>query len=254
MRPGVFAKMEVTRLLLVLLATLALAQGAAAAGSWSALGFAVPPGNAPGVVEATDALLMSDIGKQFPGRLYLQAQLADGSDPGTHAFVPVYRSGAAREAYVEKLQADPAWAQFQAKLAELGRGTTTASYRVMRSWGDISDADEVWMVYAFSVSNPAGFVAASESFMASTTGKKFPGQLHLSSVVAAGIGTPSTHVLSVGFASEAEMEAWNDSLSANPEWQTYLGALNASSEFLGANMARTVKTWGSTSLKKLVSP
>lgn len=242
------------RRVLAPLAALVLAQAASAAGVWSSLGIAVAPGSAPAVVEATDALLKSEIGKEFPGRLLLQVQLADGSDPSTHSFVPIYRSGADREAYFEKLQADPAWAVFQDKLAELGQGTSSASYRVLRSWGDVSDGDEVWMAYAFSVSNPSDFLAANESFIGSETGKKFPGQLHLSSVSAAGFGTSATHLLSVGFASEAEMESWFDTMATSAEWQSYLAALDASSEYLGANMARTVKAWGSASLKKLVSP
>ncbi len=248
------AKSGVACLLLLSLAALVTAQAAAAAGSWSNFGLAVAPGNAPGVVEAADALLMSNTGKTFPGRLLLLAQVADGADPSTHSFVPIYRSAAARESYVEKLQADPAWAEFQGKLGKLGQGTLTASYQVMRSWGDITDTDDVWMLYVFSVSNPAAFLAANESFMGSATGKTFPGQLHLSSVVAAGVGAPATHVLSVGYDSEAEMETWGNRIAANPEWQTYLAALNASSEYLGANMSRTVKAWGTTTLKKLVSP
>lgn len=236
------------------LAALGLAQGAPAGSVWSSLGVAVAPGNAPAVVAATDDLMKSEIGKEFPGRLLLQIQLADGSDPSTHSFVPVYRSAADREAYFEKLQADPAFSAFQKKLAELADGTTTASYRVQRSWGDVSDDDDVWMTYAFSVSNPIGFVAANESFIGSATGKKFPGQLHLSSASAAGFGTSMTHLLSVGFASEAEMESWMETVAASPEWQSYLAALNANSEYLGANMARTAAAWGSVSLKKLVAP
>ena len=235
------------------LALVLCASGANAAGSWSALSISVPPGQAFKVVEATDQLMASEIGKQFPGRLLLQQSIADGTNPTTHTFVPIYKSAGAREAWFSKLQASEAYQVFLSALAAIGPGTSSARYRVLKSWGEISDTDSVWMSYYFDVEDPAAFVAAIDSFRSSATGKKSPSQSHLSSVVAAGI-TPTTHLVTVGYASEAEMENWQMGLSGNSDWEALLDALGDSADYYGATMARTVKVWGSASLESLVKP
>jgi hypothetical protein len=211
--------------------------------SWSIISIAVQPQGAPGIVAATDALMSSPAGKKFPGRLFLQTNVADGDNPATHGFVPVYRSAAEREAFLEKLQADPAWATFLDALAKLSEPVSTVQYRTQKRWGKISDTDEVWQVHAFNVRGAAAFTAALDAFLASPTGKKFPGQVFLSSVVAGGL-SPVTHVVSVGFASEAALESWQDTAQGSADFETYLGASRKVADYLGNNLIRTVKTWG----------
>ena len=82
--------------------------------------------------------------------------------------------------------------------------------------------------------------------MTSETGKKFPGSMYLSSVAAAGMGAAS-HVVSVGFASEAEAETWNEMLFPSADWAAFQKATDEGSEYLGAFVLRTVKTWGTPS-------
>jgi hypothetical protein len=60
--------------------------------------------------------------------------------------------------------------------------------------------------------------------------KKFPGQVYLSEVVAGGI-SPVTHVISVGYASEAEMESWSKVRDASADWSTYLTASRKSAHY-----------------------
>jgi hypothetical protein len=225
----------------------------AAATSWSLISFSTTPANAPQILAAADKLLSSPAGKEFPGRLLLQAHVADGTNPATHSFAPIYRSAAEREAFVEKLQKDPAWSEFQASMAQLSQPASTVLHRTVKSWGKIEDTDVVWAAYAFTVSDPAKFAGALDTFMKSAKGQAFMGQVHLSEVVAGGL-SPVSHVISVGFASEAEMEAWNASLEGNADWNTYFAAAQASSEYLGANLARDMKAWGPASLKDLAVP
>jgi hypothetical protein len=222
---------------------LLIAQSAAAQPTWSMISISTTPPNAPLVLAAADALMNSAAGKEFPGKLLLQMEVADGSSPATHTFVPIYKSAAEREAFVAKLQADPAWATFQGEMAKLSQPVSTVQYQTMKTWGDLADTDHVWMGYAFGVSDPAAFVAALDKFMASPTGKKFPGQVYLSSVTAGGI-TPVTHLISVGFASEAEMQSWTAARDASSDWAAYLKASRAAAQFLGANLSRDLKTWG----------
>jgi len=227
-------------------------QTALASPSWSLISFSATPQNAPQVIAAADKLMSSAAGKEFSGRLILQVHLADGANPATHSFVPIYKSAAEREAFVQKLQADPAWNEFTTTMTKLSQPVSTTLHRTVKSWGEVVDTDHVWAAYAFDVNDPAAFAAALDKLMTSATGKKFPGQVHLSDVVAGGI-TPVNQVISVGFASEAEMDAWNDSLDASADWNAYIDASNKSAEYLGANLARDLKTWGPASLKELTA-
>ena len=195
----------------------------------------------------------SEVMKEFSGLLLLQVHVADGNNPATHSFVPLYKSAADREAFVQKLQADPAWADFQATMARISQPVGQVIFRTLKSWGEVVDTDHVWMSYVFAVSDPPAVLAALDKLMASETGKKFPGQVHLEGVVAGGINSV-THSIVVGYASEAEMETWVDSLAGNADWAAYLEALRASAQLLGANMIRDVKAWGSVSLGDLAVP
>ena len=78
---------------------------------------------------------------------------------------------------MKKVMGDPAWAEFQATMAQLAEPVSQVMYRTLKSWGDVVDTDPVWMSYAFAVEDPAAFATALGSFMASETGKKFPGQV-----------------------------------------------------------------------------
>jgi hypothetical protein len=204
------------------------------------------------VIAAADKLMTSAAGKEFPGRLILQVHVADGANPATHSFVPIYKSAAEREVFVEKLQADPAWEDFTATMTKLTQPVSQTLHRTVKSWGEVVDTDHVWAAYAFDVRDPAAFVAALDKLLASATGKKFPGQIHLSGIIAGGI-TPVSHVISVGFASEAEMETWNDSLDGSADWKAYTDAANKSAEYLGGNLARDLKSWGPASLQDLTA-
>jgi hypothetical protein len=126
-------------------------------------------------------------------------------------------------------------------------------YRTLKSWGEVVDSDLVWMSFAFDVKDPAGFTAAIDKFIASETGKKFPGQVHLEGVIAGGI-TPVTHAISVGYASEAEMEAWAGLLMGSADWAAYLEASRPTAQPLGSSLLLTIKSWGPLTLGDVSVP
>ena len=234
------------------IASFLFSHAAAAAPSWSAISFATTPQSAPAVVAAADKLMNSEVGKKFPGQLLLLANTVDGDNPATHSFIPVYKSAKDREEFVQRMQADRAWNEFLATLTLATEPVAQVLYRTLKSWGDVKDSDRVWMIHAFAVSDPAKFLAAIDTLMASKTGKKHPGQVHLSSVVAGGI-SPVTHVVSVGYSSEAEMDAWLDVRDPTSDWAAFLEASQPTGDYLGSNMSRTIKTWGSASLEELTA-
>jgi hypothetical protein len=240
------------RIAIISLLLLLVSQTASAGATWSTISISVSPPDAAQVVAAADKLMSSPTGKTFPGRLLLQAVVAGGASPVTHVFVPIYKTAADREAFVQKLQADPAWAQFQATMAKLSAPHGTVMYNTLKSWGDISDTDVVWQGHAFAVKDPAAFVAALDKFMTSETGKKFPGQVHLSSVVAGGI-SPVTHSISVGFASDVERASWGDAMQGNADWEAYVEASRKAADYLGNNLLRDIRTWGKATLKELTT-
>lgn len=236
-----------TRIGTIAIALLAWSQVAVAGSVWSAFGFRATSESAPKVLAAAEKLMTSAVGQEFSGRLLLQSNVANGADPAAHSFVPVYADAAAREAFVMKLQADKAWAEFQKTMTKESEPVSQTTYRVVQRWGDIQDSDGVWMLHAFTVRDAGKFVAALNALMASPTGQRFPGQVYLSEVIAGGI-TPVTHVISVGYASEAEMFGWFDVRDPSPDWANYLDASGTVADYLGANLARTVKFWGPASL------
>jgi len=212
-------------------------------------GIALSPGaSTADVVAATDQLMGSTIGKQATGRLLLLANVADGDNPASHTFAILNKSAAEGEAFLQRLSADAAWTQFQRSMSRLGKITGQARYRTIASWGDISDSDVVWFGVALAVKEPAAFLAARERYQASETGKKFPGQGHLSAVVAAG-ASPVTHIISVGYASEAEMESWAAVNRASADWQAFMAANRDNVQVLGFTLSRGVQAWGNATLK-----
>jgi len=227
-------------------------QTATAQPTFSVISFSTTPPNLPAVQSATDTLLGSAAGKEFPGKLLLQAAVADGSNPATHSFIPLYKTAAEREAFIRKLEADPAWKTFLAEITKLTQPVSTVLYRTLKSWGEVVDTDHVWAGHAFKVNDAPAFLAAIDKFLASPTGKKFPGQVHLSVVVAGGL-TPVTHVVAVGYASEAEMEAWSAVRDASADWATLQKESRKAAEYLGTSLSRDLKSWGPATLKDLSS-
>lgn len=76
---------------------------------------------------------------------------------------------------------------------------------------------------------------------------------YLSAVVAGGM-SPVTHVISVGYDSEAEMDAWLEVRNASDDWAAYVAASEPLGEYLGASLFRDLKSWGSASLESIVEP
>ena len=178
----------------------------AAAASWSVVSFSTQPQNVGAIVDATDKLFGSSVGKKFKGRLFLQMQVANGSNPATHSFVPVYRSASEREEFLRLLEKEPEWQKFLDEIAKLSQPASRAMYRTRGRWGTPRDDNHVWQSHLFDVRDPAAFRAALDKFMASKTGKAFTGEVFLSSVVAAGISRIS-HTIIVGYQSEAEQSS-----------------------------------------------
>jgi hypothetical protein len=226
----------------ILSGCLLLAGSARAAENWQALGFTTTPKNLPQLIAATDAFMASDAGKALPGTLSLLAAEIDGGDPATHSFISSMESFAAREKWVASLEGNADWIALRDAYFDLVQPGGTSRMVFVKSWGEGAN-DVVWHLFGLEVSDAAKYLGAMDALMASETGKKFPGSLYLSSVAAAGMSSV-THVVSVGYESEAEAEAWNDVMLQSADWATFQAATDPVSKNAGAWVLRTLKTWG----------
>lgn len=225
-----------------------LTAGANAAPGWEVTSITVSPQDAPKIVAAMDGF-MAGSGKDYPGQVNLAINEADGMDPATHTILQTYPSVAANEAFSQRVQSDSRmsaeWAKVMAVFASVATPVQTTRGTFLRNWGDVDPSDTVWMHHFLTVTpdDAPAVVAAIDRWMNSSTGKRAPGQLHLSSVVAGGLDSP-THVLSIGNASQAEAEQWRDSLAGNADFQAFLGAMAEATEYRGANLSIEVQSWG----------
>ena len=179
---------------------------AAAAPGYSQINTSVLQLDVPKVITATDKMMASATGQKYKGRLLLLQHIADGDDPATLSIVSIYKSAAELEVYGSLMQDDPARTEYLKTLAPIGKVESTARLATLKSWGDINDTDTVWNAHSFTVTDVPAFVAALDAWFNSPMGKRTPGQAHLAALTAGG-DTPVTHVLSLGYASIAEMEA-----------------------------------------------
>lgn len=231
--------------IVILIAGLLLAQSAFAGPNWQVTSFATDPQNVPKIVAMTDKLMASEAGKEMPGTVTLMVNTVDGNSPSTHSFITSFDSQAQREAFFQKLTADPAWEKFQKSFTPITDRGSVSRMTFLNDWGgDDANTDVVWQIYALKVSDADAYTAALEKFLASETGKKFPGSIYLSRVDAAGAST-STHLVSVGYQSEAEAETWGDMAATTADWSAFMQAIRKVSEPNGTWIIRTLKTWGS---------
>jgi hypothetical protein len=222
---------------------LLLAGAAQGAENWQSLSFTTTAQNLPRLIAATDKFMASDAGKAFPGTLSLMTAVIDGADPATHSYISSMESLAAREKWTASLEGNADWSALRDAFANLTESGATSRMIFVKHWGESGASDVVWHLFGLTVSDPAAYLKAMDTLMASETGKKFPGSLHLSSVAAAGMSAV-THVVSVGYESEAEAETWNEVMLKSAAWTAFQRATDPISENAGAWVLRTVKTWG----------
>jgi len=244
--------MRTIKYILVLLCLSAM--NVMAAPGYTVTSFSVDPMQGPMVVAALDEWMESDAGKKYKGRLYLQAHTQDGADPSTHSIVGVYSSMAEAEAfgnYVgENEAALAAWMKMVGKITPISTQTYRGRYANIRTWGDISDKDRVWMQHSITTADAGSTYRALDAWMNSESGKKFPGQLSLARTVAAGAGAGS-HAVIMGFESLAEMEQWNEMSGSSVGLANLLHTFSVINEYHGATLATDVKVWGK-SLKSVL--
>ena len=228
--------------IVALAAGLLLVSTAAFAGpNWQTIGLSISLADLPKVQAALEKL-MSTAGADLEGNVSLMANVAGGDT--SHSIISSFDSRAEREAWLGKLYASDAWAEYAKATAGLTAAGETSRMDFVKSWGEENaDSDVFWEIHAFTVTDAAAFLAVLDSLQASDAGKASPAQVHLSAVAAAGL-SPVTHLISVGFASEAQAETANAATQATEDWATYLEASGKAGSYEGTFLLRTIATWG----------
>ena len=218
--------------------------GAAQAGSnWESYSMNVPSGEEGAVLVAIEKFMDTKAGKKMPGSYSLMISQVDGADPSTHSILWAAESVAEREKYTKSMEGNADWAALVASLSNATDGWSTYRMAFNKTWGDGGDTDSVWYLHALVITDVSAYERALDALMSSTVAKKFKGTMSLSTVVAGGI-TPASHVLSMGYANEAEAEAWNDALAGSPAYAAFEKATAGSSEYKGTSIINTIKAWG----------
>jgi hypothetical protein len=218
--------------------------GAAQAGSnWESYGMNVSSGEEGAVLAAIEKFMATKAGKKMPGSYSLMISQVDGADPSTHSIIWATESIAEREKYTKSMEGNADWAALVASLSNATDGWSTYRMAFNKTWGDDGNTDSVWYIHALVIRDAAAYEGALDALMSSAVAKKFKGSMTLSTVVAGGI-TPASHVLSVGYANEAEAEAWDDALAGSPAYAAFEKATAGSSEYKGTSIINTIKAWG----------
>ena len=204
------------------------------------------PQDAPKVAAALEEW-MNGAGKGSNSRLFLQQVVAGGANPATHSIVSMYSSMADAETFSNKVQDDKdmmaEWMTFLGTVVPVSQVVARSRSAHVNSWGDVNDGDTVWLAHSWTANDAASMFRALDAYMKSDMGKKFPGQAHLFATIAGGANSPS-HILALGYKSQAEMESWNEMSFGSADVRALLSSLQAVTEYQGASLAITTGSWG----------
>jgi hypothetical protein len=188
---------------------------------------------------------MEGYGSKSSSRVVVHAHVADGSNPATHTILAISPSVAAMEAFNQQVtdseEGMAEWQAFLSKVQPISKVTTTGRTSLIKSWGKIDDDDTVWLVHAMSTNDGASVVRAMDAWMASPTGKKFPGEAHLMGTVA---GSPATHLMALGYESQTEMEEWGAVAGPSGDLARLMNSIRVLTEYHGASLSVTAAAFG----------
>ena len=194
---------------------------------WDLYNFKVQPGKATAVLKAFNDLQMSEAGSNRMASVHLQQSVFGGSSGTTHSIVALYPSRAEFERARMALAGTKAWKKFQAAMSANSEAINNSAMETLMGWGTVSNKDTVWEAIRVNVSDPGAVVTAFNALMTSKSAEAFPGEVWLSAISYgnAADGDVATHVITVGYESMAEMEAWNDQIRKTQAWADFGSAL-----------------------------
>lgn len=205
------------------------------------------PESAANIVEATDNLMGSSFAKEnFKGSLHLNTWIANGDDLATHTFAVLQPSLTDHLNWNLSLQDSKDGSAF---LSILRNNSTDLSERVnsfIQTYGNPSNEDVFWIIHEFAA-KPSDLEKIINAHTRMDKGIKddFPGQYGLSAVA---YGSDDvTHLLTVGYKSMAELESWEDQVSANKSVQDFLKTMDKMVEWKGSKVLHNSRVYDTAS-------
>ena len=206
-------------------------------------GFAAEDAGA--VVAAMEKWRSSKAGKAGPNTVVLIQNLVNGDFDSTHGVNVFYQNGAAMDASAAASNGTEEWAEFQASMAELTEREWENMYSITRAKvkeGDVSSVNPVSMVFAFTVTDPAGFMSGFDAFWNSSAVQDFPGAVYLGQTIASGM-MPGTHFVTWVADSRGKLVEAMQTVRNSPDANAYRIAVSGKRTLEATNMSIEVKRW-----------
>jgi hypothetical protein len=189
---------------------------------------AIPLTKQAAVLEAADKFMKSETGKTFKGGFHINTILANGISPATHSFALLMPSLEDIHKWESSLVGNSDIQEFWEVLDQHSTPVSEFMGSLIKTWGNVSNEDQFWLLTKFRTTDPAKVVAAQDK-LDKAMSDKFPGQVILHAI---SIGNRtgrnndySTHMFIVGYKSVKEMESWTNYMNMQPAWAEYLNSL-----------------------------
>jgi len=234
----------------VVLAMLVLPQFAMAQAFWIDYGWNVKPQNETKFIAAVERFTASDVFKNFPGKMWFNAHVANGPDHTTHSFAVVYDDVSQFESFSAQLQGTKEWDRFRKALNANGKPTGETIYNHVVGYGDHPKDKSAFIGTAMQVSNPIGYVASLDDLMKIDTMSQLPGSLDIWAVVAG--GAPGvTHSVVFGYDRFSQGSAFLREAMKDPTYVKKLAELGKYRTLLPSLWVNTPAKYGTATLSNM---
>lgn len=201
--------------------------------------------DAPAVLAAMDKWRNSKTGKSIPNTVVLLQNIVNGDYKSTHGLNIFYRDGASMDATRELLKGDKDWAEFLKTINSLVEFEWENTYSIVRAKvkeGDVSSANRVSIIYALTVTDPAGFMTAFDKLWNSSAIQDFPGEVYMGQSIASGM-MPGTHFVTFVADSRGKLTEAFVAMQSSEEYAAYIRAAAVTREIEATNMFSEIKRW-----------
>ena len=205
--------------------------------------------DAPAVLSAMDKWRNSEAGKSAPNTVVLLQNIVNGEYKSTHGINIFYPNGASMDASMKLYAGNKDWADFQKTLSSLVEPEWENTYSIIRAKvkeGDVSSSNRVSMVYAITVTDPAGFMMAFDKLWDSSAIQDFPGEVYLGQSIASGM-MPGTHLVTFVADSRGKLTEAIVAMQSSKESAAYMAAAAGTRKVEATNMFSEIKRWSNGS-------
>ena len=212
---------------------------------WNTLEFKVEPGKEGTIAKAIGDFQKTKAGQDREASVALYRILFNGVSPATHVVTVLYPSRAENETSAAKLAASAEFRSAMATVNSASEQVYDSSNETIKGWGTVSNDDKVWVTIRLDVSSPGALIQAMDELMASPKYKEFPGQVWLSSIAFgnAVVGGVANFVVTIGYASQAEMEKWDEATEDSAAALTFLAKVEKASKVINRTLVTQIGVW-----------